>query len=272
MVVDCNKVLEIDSIEKSKVAAPLVSIITPLYNAKDFIKDTAVSVLTQTLTDFEWIIINDCSTDNSLEIVSQIAEDDKRIKIISLESNSGPIAARNSGLKIAKGQYIAFIDSDDLWLPNKLEEQIKLIKTTNAPLCYTYYKKINANGELKNNRLMKVPETVSYLDSLKSHSIVASSALYNTSITGKILQSSKAPIGKDDYDFFLFILKTYGKAVAVKKELVHLRVYGDSLTGNKFLAAKNQWYFYKRHLKLNFLKSLFLFSNYAIKGFIKYIS
>lgn len=272
MIIDCKKGKVKETLEHIKADDPLVSIITPLYNAKDYIMDTADSVLSQTITDFEWIIINDCSTDNSLEIVQELSERDVRIKVITLEKNSGPIVARNSGLKVAKGQYIAFVDSDDIWLPKKLEEQIKVLREKKAPLSYTCYKKIDSQGELKNNRLMMVPESVSYRDTLKSDSIVASSAIYDTNITGRIYQSDESPIGKDDFDFFLSILKKHGNAVGVQKDLVRLRIHGDSLTGNKMVAAKKQWLFYYKYLGLNLFKSFYLFTIYAFKGFIKYIS
>lgn len=250
---------------------PEVSIITPLYNAEDYISSTADSVFSQTFTNFEWIIADDCSTDNSREILFELEKKDSRVKVIYLKKNGGPIIARNSAIEIAKGRFVAFIDSDDLWLPQKLEKQLNLMKKYSAPLSYTGFKKIDKFGELRNGKIMTVPERVSYKMSLKSHSIVASSAVYDTNLTGNIKQSVEAPLGKDDLHFFLGILEKNGDAIGVQEDLTRLRIHGESLTGNKVGAAKKQWYFYRSFMKLSLLKSLYCFSVYAVKGFIKYI-
>lgn len=250
---------------------PLITIITPLYNASSYIEATYKSVVSQTIADFEWIIVNDCSTDNSLELLTDFSKNDNRIKVITQEKNQGPIAARNRAMDEAKGRYIAFIDADDIWLPAKLELQINSMNESGSVLSYTAFKKINKDGSLKNNKLIKVPEKLSFKQLLQSNSIVASSAVYDTDITGSIRQNINAPLGKDDMDFFLNILKKNGKAIGVNKELVHLRVFRESITGNKMKSATNHWYFYRTYLKLSLMESLWNFIVYSIKGLTKYL-
>lgn len=250
---------------------PLVSIITPLYNAERYILETANSVFSQTLVDFEWLIVNDCSKDKSLEIVNDLGKKDSRIKVLDLNKNSGPIIARNNALEVAQGRFIAFLDADDIWMPQKLELQLNLMLEQNVVLSYTGFKKITKDGDLKNNKMMNVPLLSTYHSILKSDCIVASSAVYDTDITGNIKQDVDSLLGKDDFDFFLMILKSYGNAVGVNQELTHLRVFKESLTGNKLKSAKKQWVFYREYLKLNTLQSCYNFVFYAIKGLIKYI-
>ncbi|MBN2444212.1 MAG: glycosyltransferase family 2 protein [Spirochaetales bacterium] len=250
---------------------PEVSIITPLYNAEKYIKETVESVLSQTFKDFEWLIVDDCSTDSSRKILKKIAAEDQRIKLLDLKSNKGPIFARNYALDQAQGRFIAFLDSDDIWLPAKLEKQIALMKEKKAPLSFTAYKKIAQDGTIKTGITIQVPEKLTYNHLLGSNCIMASSAMYDTSITGAIKQFCDIPLGKDDYYFFLFIIKNHGCAYGLKEDLARLRVHNDSVTGDKFKAAKVQWYFYRTCIGLSILSSLHKFTVYSVKGFLKYI-
>lgn len=248
-----------------------VSIITPMYNASAFILATAESILSQTYDNFQWIVVDDCSTDNCVELLKQYIKDDPRVEIILLKQNSGPIIARNRALENVKGRFVAFCDADDLWLPSKLEKQIDFMLNNKTPLSYTAFKKIDTSGKLKNGKLMKVPKRVSYRDTLRTDSIVASSAVYDTEITGSLKQCYDAPIGKDDYQFFLHILENYGDAMGLQEDLMRLRIHNESLTGNKLVSARRQWNFYYHYLDLSLVKSIYYFIFYAYKGFMKYI-
>ena len=138
----------------------LVSIIMPLYNSEKFLSSSIESVVKQTYKNWELIIVDDRSTDNSLQKAIEYMKKDNRIKIIKLQENSGPAIARNTGIEAANGKFIAFLDSDDMWLPDKLELQLNFMRKTNASFSYTAYKKVNEDGEYRG--IVSVPESVTY--------------------------------------------------------------------------------------------------------------
>ena len=126
----------------------MVSIILPVYNAEQFLKETMLSIITQNYKNIELLIINDASTDRSREIINNF--NDKRITLFNLEKNKGVANARNIGLKESKGEYITFIDSDDLWTSDKITEQVKFMKQNKLDLCYSYYDRIDIKGKQLN--------------------------------------------------------------------------------------------------------------------------
>jgi glycosyltransferase involved in cell wall biosynthesis len=125
----------------------LVSIITPCYNSARFISETIESVLSQTYQNWEMLIVDDCSTDASYEIVLEYAAKDKRIKAYRMEHNSGAAACRNKAIELSQGEYVAFLDSDDLWLPEKLEKQLQFMQDHNADFSFTEYEHIDEEGK-----------------------------------------------------------------------------------------------------------------------------
>jgi glycosyltransferase involved in cell wall biosynthesis len=147
----------------------LVSIITPSYNCAAFISETIEAIQAQTYTDWELLITDDCSTDNSIEIINRYADNDPRIILIRLKQNSGAGVARNHAIDCAKGQYIAFCDSDDRWFPEKLEKQISLMKSKGIALCYSSYMTCNEKGDI--NGIIVAPKKISYNDILKDDSM-----------------------------------------------------------------------------------------------------
>ena len=250
---------------------PEVSIITPLYNAESFIRVTAESVKNQTFTNFEWIIVDDCSTDSSREILKELSAQDSRIRIFYLPENMGPVRARNHGLTEAHGRFIAFLDSDDLWMPEKLDKQVRFMKESGVPLSYTSYKKLKWDGTPKTGIRIPIPKEISYHKLLHSNDIMASSAMYDTNMTGRIYQSTEVPIGKDDLYFFLGILKECGCAVGLREELACLRMHKGSITADKLRFALMQWKFLRNHMHLPFFSTLEKYTVYAVKGFFKYL-
>jgi len=163
----------------------LISIITPSYKSEKFITETIESVLTQYYHNWEMIIVDDFSSDNSNIIIEKYCKQDHRIRLIKLEKNSGPAVARNKAIKEAKGRYIAFLDADDLWYPQKLEKQIQFMSDNNYELTYTNYETMNEDGKNLNN-IIKSPSKLNYKQLLKANKIGCLSAIYDTHKIGKV--------------------------------------------------------------------------------------
>ncbi len=255
----------------TKSSNPEISVITPVYNGQKYIDQISNSILNQTFSNFEWLIIDDCSTDDTRILLENMAANDQRVHLLILDANGGPIKARNKGLEAARGRFVAFIDIDDLWLPRKLEKQLSFMKFNKLPLSYTGYRKINDNGTVKSHFTVPVPKRLTYKKLLMTNSIMASSAMFDRSITGNIKQDENVPVSKDDLMFWLSIMDKCGDTMGLQEDLCRLRIHKKSITNNKLLMAKRHWYFYRKIQNLSFLTSLKLFIGYSIKGSIKYL-
>jgi glycosyltransferase involved in cell wall biosynthesis len=245
----------------------LVSIITPCYNSARFISQAIESVLSQTYQNWEMLIIDDCSTDNSVAIITEYIKNDKRIKLFSTEKNEkNPAIPRNLGIKNAKGHYIAFLDSDDLWLPNKLEYQMPLFNDANTAIVYSNYEKITETGERK-NRIVNAPARLTYKKLLKSNYIGCLTAMYDVSKTGKIYFTN---FHHEDYVLWLTILKTGYNAVNTDTVSALYRVRKSSVSAKKMMVLKWQWAIYRNFLGLSVFVSIYYFCFYAVNAFIKH--
>lgn len=245
----------------------LVSIITPLYNAEAWIEETAESIFKQTHTNWEWIIINDCSKDASYSIVEKLAAKDSRIKILNNETNLKTARTRNRGIQAASGKYLAFIDSDDIWHPEKLEKQISFMKATGAKLSFHAYRKFRKSIE-NQGQTIQVPEKVNYKDLLKSNVIACLSAMYDAEALGKV----EMPDGykaREDYLCWLRILKRIDFAYGMNECLGFYRILNTSYSANKLEVAKFQWKLYREVEKLNLFSSTVNFIFYSLHGIIK---
>lgn len=245
----------------------LVSIITPLYNAEKFIQETAESIFAQSYPHWEWIVVNDCSSDASSEIIEKYATLDPRIKLIKNEKNLKTAQTRNRGIAQAKGKYIAFIDSDDIWHPEKLSKQIEFMKRTGSSFSYHAYRKFRGSVDNTGN-LITVPDELSYTDLLKSNQIACLSAVYDAETIGKF----DMPDGykaREDYLCWLNILKTIPAAHGINECLGYYRVLPNSYSSNKLEVAKLQWRVYREVEKLNVAQSAIYFLFYSCLGFIK---
>lgn len=243
------------------VTQELVSIIMPCYNAEQYIKDSINSVLNQTYPHFELIIIDDLSTDNSINIINSFS--DNRIKLIQLTQNGGAGVARNTGIEAAQGRFIAFLDSDDLWRPNKLEVQLNHMIEGNYPLSYTQYQKFTQEGK---GKLVIPPNTVTYNELLYCNIIGCLTAVYDTKILGK--QFMPLIRKRQDMGLWLKILAQGHTAYCCPQVLADYRT-DSGMTQNKIDAAKYQWKFYRQELSFNIIKSTKYFIGYAIKGIIR---
>ncbi len=244
----------------------LVSVITPSYNSSRFIVEAIESVLAQNYKNLEMIIVDDCSTDNSEEIIENFVNKDERIKFIKMEKNSGPAIARNRAIKEAQGRYIAFLDSDDLWMSNKLEKQIEFMKEYNLAFTYSAYKLIDE----ENNDLgtFTPREELSYEDILKTNDIGCLTAIYDTQQLGKVYMPNI--LKRQDYGLWLRILKQIGKTKGILAPLAIYRLRKNSVSSNKLKSAFYQWKIYREIEKLDFFKSSYYFFHYAKNGLLKY--
>ena len=245
----------------------LISIITPNYNCASFIGQTIESVLSQTYKNWEMLIIDDCSTDNSIEIIEKYIKQDTRIKLFKTKFNSGsPIEPRNIGIQIAQGRFIAFLDSDDIWLSDKLEFQIPLFDDINVAIVYSNYEKMTDTGERK-NRIIKAPKRLCYKQLLKSNYIGCLTAIYDVSKSGKVFFSK---FRHEDYVLWLTILRFGYIAVNTNTLGALYRIRENSITSNKLIVLKWQWIIYRDFLKLSIVYSIYYFCFYAVNAFLKH--
>ncbi|BFM42295.1 glycosyltransferase family 2 protein [Flavobacterium sp. CFS9] len=232
-----------------------VSIIMPSYKSERFITKSIESVLNQTHKNWELIIIDDCSPDNSLQIIKEYCNIDSRIRLVTHEKNSGVAESRNRGIKEAKFPYIAFLDSDDLWEENKLEVQLNFMEQNKAAISFTQYYRINEVDE-KIGEVNRIPDTVSYFDLLKGNVIAMSTSMMDMRVVEKIKFEK---IGHEDYLFWLMALKSGPIALGINLKLVHYRVHSTSLSSNKLKAVTYTWHIYREWLNLNIIGSAYYF-------------
>lgn len=242
----------------------LVSIIIPVYNASETIENTVKSVLNQSYTNFEMIIIDDCSTDNSFEIVDELSKRDSRIILHRNKNNLGVAKTRNFGITIAKGEFISFLDSDDIWKSSKLEKQLEYIKQKNADICYSSYEMINNN---ETSRILRVvPEEINYKNLLKENVICCSTAIVKTDLLKKY--PFETQFFHEDFVLWLKLLKRGFKAIGIQESLVIYRKGGRS--ADKLKACKNRWIVYRKSEELSLILSTYYIISYAINGIKKY--
>lgn len=244
----------------------LVSVVMPNYNGHRFVEQAIDSVLTQTYKKFELIIVDDCSKDDSLQLIRQKAKSDNRIRIITLKKNAGVAKARNIGIAEAKGEYIALLDNDDLWVDDKLERQLSIAKK-GADIVYCSYDFIDE----QNNTIKKpfiVPQQTNFNKMLASSVISCSTCFIKT----KLMQVHpfNPEFYHEDYVLWMELLKVCPTAYGDKKVLMHYRQVVGSRSNKKRNAAKERWNTYRKALKLNVFTSTWAFLRYAVNGVIKY--
>jgi len=231
----------------------LVSIITPLYNSEKYIEETILSVLNQSYEKWEMLIVDDCSSDNGAEIVNKYIVD-KRIRYHKLEVNSGASACRNKGIELARGEFIAFLDSDDLWKKEKLEKQVNFMKNNNYSISFTEYEEIDENSN-KLNILIKSPKKpVTYRRYLLTNPIGCLTGMYSVKELGKVYMPLMR--NREDTGFWLNILKK-DKAYSLNENLADYRIRKNSLSFNKYKLIKFHWHLYRNIENLSIIESSF---------------
>lgn len=243
----------------------LVSIVMPCYNSEYTISRAIDSVLSQSYVYWELIIINDCSSDKSVSIIKEYTEKDKRIKLLENDVNLGVSHSRNIGIKLASGDYLTFLDSDDYWEINKLDLQVLFLLNNNKHICYTYYTTVNENEFIIKN-IKRLPSEVNYNKLLKGNPIGMSTSMLDMRVVGK---NYFEKVGHEDYLFWLSILKKGFNAYCLKEFLVYYTVSRNSLSGNKIKAIGFTWKIYRESLRFSFIKSLYYFSVHILSVFYK---
>lgn len=232
----------------------LISIITPTYNCGKFIGETIESVIKQTYENWEMIIVDDCSTDNTKEVVEGYIQKDNRIKYHLLETNSGAAVARTRAMELAQGDYMAFLDSDDLWMSNKLESQLRFMKDNNYNFTCTEYEQIDEQSNLL-GKIIKVKNKTNYNGVLLSCPVGNSTVMYNVREMGKF----KVPNirKRNDDALWLQMLKKEKYIYGMKETLMQYRIRANSISSNKLDLVKYHWYLYREIEHLSILRSTF---------------
>tara|TARA_R110002020_G_scaffold410898_3_gene620602 strand:+ start:194 stop:973 length:780 start_codon:yes stop_codon:yes gene_type:complete len=241
-----------------------VSIITPLYNSERFITQTITSVKSQTYTNWEMLIVDDCSTDNGYQIAADFAKDDERIRLFRLTENSGAGIARNMGIENADGEFIAFLDSDDIWHPDKLNKQIDYMKKTGADVCFSSYGLLDEKGNALNKKVQALSK-VDFNKLLKSNYIGNLTAVYRVSEIGKVYSPQIRK--RQDWALWLKILKKGHVAYGMMEVLADYRLRTDSLSSNKIQMLKHNYRVYVDFLGYSSSKSALLMLHFLWEHF-----
>ncbi len=246
-----------------------ISVIMPVYNASRFLRESIDSVLKQTYIDFELILVNDGSKDKSLHIMREYESTDKRVRVFSNDRNRGVSYTRNFGVSQAQGEYVALIDSDDMWAEDKLEKQMNLMnKYNDTDICYTGSAFVDTNSNMS-DFVFNVPQKVDYKTLLKQNVISCSSVLIKRELL------IRYPMAHDnmheDFVVWLSVLKNGGVARGINEPLLIYRVDKNSKSGNKFKSLMMGYRVYK-YMGINFFMRCYYMVSYIIKGIKKHSS
>ena len=246
---------------------PLVSIITPTFNSESYIRETIKSVQNQTYSHWEHIIVDDGSSDNTQKVLEELASTDSRIRIYKMARNSGSAISRNRGIDEAKGHYLTFIDSDDIWFPDFIESSIREIEESGIPFVFSSYRRSDENLNFVYSDFI-VPDKVNYNDILKTNSISCLTAFIDIAKLGK----KRMPLVRKRQDMGLWLqyLKEISHARGIKEPKAIYRIRKDSLSRNKWRLIKSQWEFYRDIERLSLSQSFYFLVCWMYYGFLKY--
>ncbi len=246
-----------------------VSVVTPAYNSERFINQTITSVLNQTYKDWELIVIDDASLDNTIEIVNRFIKKHSNIRLLQNKTNCGAAISRNRGIREAKGDLIAFLDADDLWKPDKLEKQVAFIKERKCDVCFCSYDLMNEQGSPLNAQIKALP-SLSYKKLLKSNYVGNLTGVYSAKTLGRITSANLRK--RQDWLIWLEAIKKSGKpALGIQETLAIYRVRESSISSNKLNLVKYNYWVYKKGLGFSTIKSVyslivFLFEHFFVKS------
>lgn len=244
----------------------LVSIIVPVYNVENFIGETMDRVLAQTWQDWELLLVEDCSEDNTAALIRQYMEKtgDSRIRLISQSSNMGAARARNRGLEEAGGRYIAYLDADDLWEPEKLEREIAFMQEKDAAFAFTGYEFADENGK-GTGKVVHVPETLTYRQALSNTTIFTTTVMFDLEKISK--EQLEMPVIKsEDTALWFRVLRSGVTAHGLDENLVKYRRPGKSLSSNKLEALRRIWNLYRGAEGMSVVSSAWHFCFWALRA------
>jgi len=243
----------------------MVSIITPTYNSSKYIRDTYDAVRSQTVSDWEWLVTDDCSTDDTFDVLLEFARGDPRVKVSRNRDNSGAAATRNGSLARAVGDFIAFVDADDLWVADKLERQTRFMGDT-VDFSFTAYELIDSNG-VPLNRFVDERNcgAFGYEDMLRKKATLGCSTVMLRKNAFDDISMPPIRTGQD-YALWLKLLKTGKTAHLLNEPLTKYRIVPGSISRNKLKKAARQWQIYREIEKLDLIKSVECFFWYALRA------
>jgi teichuronic acid biosynthesis glycosyltransferase TuaG len=248
--------------------AELVSVVMPNFNGARFIGPAMRSALDQSHGELELIVVDDGSTDDSRDIIAQLERQDQRVRAFYETERQGPAVARNRAIAAARGRYVAFLDSDDLWEAQKLSTQVALHERAGCVLSYTGYRKIDETGRALGDPL-PMPARVTYGDLLRTCPIYCSTAMYDTRKAGKVRMPDI--FRRQDYALWLELLRGGGAAIGCKECLTRYRVHPTSLSANKIVAARYQWRVLRELEHQALGPAVYYFTTYALRGMVKFM-
>ncbi|MBR1930223.1 MAG: glycosyltransferase family 2 protein [Lachnospiraceae bacterium] len=244
----------------------LVSIIVPVYNVEKYITETIACVQAQSYPDWELLLVEDGSSDRTVACIEELLERqrDERIRLILQKQNGGAARARNRGLQEAGGRYIAYLDADDLWVPDKLERELAFMEERKAAFVFTGYEFADEQGR-GTGRVVRVPETLSYRQALQNTTIFTSTVLFDTELIAK--EALEMPLIKsEDTALWWKVLRSGYVAYGLDENLVKYRRAGKSLSSNKLEAIRRIWHLYRRAEGLSVLVSAWNFCFWAVRA------
>jgi teichuronic acid biosynthesis glycosyltransferase TuaG len=249
-------------------SSPVVSVIMPAYNAERFIRQAINSVRAQTFEDWELIVVDDCSTDETASVAEGLAHEDNRISVVRNGHNSGVSRTRNRGIDLSKGEFIALLDSDDYWNPKKLDKQLGLIRKEQADIAYCSYAIVDERGNKKANDFI-VPSVATFDGTLVQSVMSCSTVLIRRSSLGS--QRFSSEVCHEDLALWLDLLRSGCKAVGNEEVLAAYRIVCGSRTSNRFMSAVHRWDLFRNHLHLPLGTCIGLISRYGWFAVRKYL-
>ena len=250
-----------------KMHEPLVSIITPTFNSEAFISETIESVQSQTHSNWEHIIVDDGSTDGTIHLLKAYGEKDNRIRVFLMERNSGAAFCRNYATEKAKGDYIAFLDSDDLWEPKKLELQLNFMLERDCGISYTNYLKIDEEGEKLGIRIIAKP-ALTYKEQLYNNYVGNLTGMYSVKKLGKIIAPNIRK--RQDWAVWLEAIKREEKpGKGLNLDLAYYRVHKKSMSHSKGKLLRHNFRFYRKYMKYSWVHSVFALFRFIWTYFVE---